>query len=332
MPGSYRQINYSLRPAKAVERKMICESFSRLHPYGKIQTYRYIGFGSIYFSDFQIIHRNLGINDMLSIEKDAYAKECFEFNIPYKCVRLDCRSASEVLPGLDWNPKTIVWLDYECKLNGTVLSDIESVCARASSGSLLLVTVNGQIERGPDEDTRKDFEAETGLDFNLDEYRLRELRKRIGEGLAPETRGHELRGDGLAVISRRVMRNRIEETLSARNSAIPFQKRLAYRQIFYFRYSDGTPMLSVGWIFFENGEENKFNDCAFHELHFMRFGEEAYIIKVPCLTTKEIGFLNQKLPKTSPDSITLPGLTAGDIDKYVEIYRYFPTFAEAIFI
>jgi hypothetical protein len=52
MSSSYRKINYTLRPAKNIERKMLCEAFHKLHPFGKVQNYRYIGFGSTYFSDF----------------------------------------------------------------------------------------------------------------------------------------------------------------------------------------------------------------------------------------------------------------------------------------
>lgn len=65
MPGSYRIINYPLRPAKAIERRMLCAAFERLHPFQRIERYRYVGFGSIYFSDFQLLHRQLGITDML---------------------------------------------------------------------------------------------------------------------------------------------------------------------------------------------------------------------------------------------------------------------------
>ena len=331
MADSYRQINYSLRPAKAVERKMICEAFCRLYPFGKIETYRYVGFGSIYFSDFQLFHRILGMNDMLSIEKDAYARECFEFNKPYKCVRLDCRPASLVLPELDWHVKTIVWLDYNSKLDETVLSDIGSVCTRACSGSMLLVTFNVHVERDPDETTRQEYTAETGLPFNLDNYRLRELHKRLGDGLPLEIRGNELRGKGLAIISRKVVNNRVEEALSTRNSVMPFEKKLAHRQIFNFHYSDGAPMLTVGWIFFEAGEQHKFDACSFNELNFVRFGEEAYAIEVPCLTMKEMRHLNAQLPQGGVAAVTLPGVPPSDIERYAELYRYFPTFAEAIF-
>ncbi len=331
MAGNHREINYSLRPAKAVERKMICETLRRLYPFGEIDTYRYIGFGSIYFADFQLFHRSLGMDVMLSIEKDSYAQECLEFNKPYKCVRLDCRPASEVLPEVDWRAKSIVWLDYNSKLDRTVLSDIGSVCAKACSGSVLVVTVNVHVERDPDEATRHDYSAQTGLEFTLDGYRLYELRKRVSDRLPPEVKGSDLRGKGLAALSRNVMNSKVQEALSSRNSVAPTDKKLVHRQIFNFHYSDGTPMLTVGWVFFEAAEEHKFDVCAFCGLSFVRSGEEPFAIRIPCLTIKEMRHLNAQLPQVGVPAVTLPGVPPSDIERYAEIYRYFPTFAEAIF-
>jgi hypothetical protein len=296
-----------------------------------METYRYVGFGSIYFSDFQLFHTVLGLNDMLSIEKDAYAEECFEFNKPYRCVRVDCRPASEVLPSLNWRAKTIAWLDYESKLDEMVLSDAVSVCARACSGSVLVVSVNVQAEREPDEATRQEYTRETGLAFNVGDYRLREMHKRLGDHLPPDIRGNELRGTGFAAVSRRVIHSSIASALSARNGVLSPGKKLVNRQIFNFHYSDNARMLTVGWVFFEADDQRKFDACLFGELDFVRFEEEPYMIKVPCLTIKEMRHLNAQLPRVATDEVALPGVPASDIKRYAELYRYFPTFAEAIF-
>ena len=331
MSGNYRIINYSLRPAKTIERKMMCDAFRRLYPFGKIETYRYVGFGSIYFSDFQLFHRVLGIDDMLSIEKDAYAEECFEFNKPYKCVRIDCRPASDVLPGLDWQSKTIAWLDYESKLDEIVLSDVVSVCAKACSGSVLVVSLNAHPDSDPDEATRKKYIEDTGLTFSVDAYRLREMRNRLGDNLPSEVSGSELRGGGVASISRKVIHSRLEEALSIRNGVLPSGKKLVNRQIFNFQYNDNARMLTVGWIFYEADDHYKFDACLFNELDFVRLEEEPYMIKVPCLTLTEMRHLNSQLPRVGTDELAMPGVPPSHIKHYTELYRYFPTFTEAIY-
>ena len=332
MASSYRQINYSLRPAKAIERKMLCEAFQRLYPFAKIETYRYVGFGSIYFSDFYLFHNALGMDDMLSIEKDAHARKCFEFNRPYNCIRLKFGLASEVLPGLDWQAKAIVWLDYDGKLDEMVLSDVTSVCARASSGTILLVSVNAQADRAPNEVVRQEYTEETGLPFDLDNYRLRELRRRVGEALPSDITGSDLRGrERMAEISRKLITGAIEESLVSRNGTLSAGKKFIYRQIFNFHYSDGATMLTLGGILFEVDDQEKFDACSFDKLPFIRFEEEAYTIEVPCLTLKEMRHLNARLPRKKHASLKLSGVPSSDIKAYAELYRYFPTFAEAIF-
>jgi hypothetical protein len=78
MPGSYEKINYGLRPAKCIERKMMCEAFRRLSEFGSVESYRYIGFGSTYFSDFSLFHKHLGITNMISMEQDEHNAPRFE--------------------------------------------------------------------------------------------------------------------------------------------------------------------------------------------------------------------------------------------------------------
>ena len=52
---NFEIINYELRAAKSVERKMLCEAFSRLSLLESIKNYGYIGFGSAYFTDFSLL-------------------------------------------------------------------------------------------------------------------------------------------------------------------------------------------------------------------------------------------------------------------------------------
>ena len=55
---SYRKIDYRVRPGKYAERLMMIESFRRLR-FATIESYQYVGLGSVYFSDFYLIHRAL---------------------------------------------------------------------------------------------------------------------------------------------------------------------------------------------------------------------------------------------------------------------------------
>lgn len=331
MPGSYRIINYALRPAKAIERRMLCAAFERLHPFQRIQDYRYVGFGSIYFSDFQLLHRELGITNMLSIEKDVSARACFRFNRPYKCVRLKFATSAEVLPTLKWGRRTILWLDYDDRLNVNILGDIATVCLRATSGSLVVISVNAQPDAEPSKEDRDLHEEETRKPFDLGNYRLCIAKELIGEKLPAGTSGADLRGQGLAKVFREIIHNEIAEQLSIRNAMLPLKERISYRQLFHFRYKDGAQMLTVGGILYRTADMRTVAACDFDTLPFIRNGADHCSIKAPCLTTMEIRHLNAQLPTRSPAKLRAPGVPDSDIQQYAEVYRYFPTFREILF-
>ena len=56
----------------------------------------------------------------------------------------------------------------------------------------------------------------------------------------------DLSGWGLGSISRRIITNEIQETLSARNGTLSHQNQILYEQLFYFQYADEAKMVTVG--------------------------------------------------------------------------------------
>ena len=174
--SDYERIDYTLRPAKCVERKMICEACQRLVHLHPLSSYQYVGFGSVYFHDFTLFHRQLGLKDMVSIEEDVPNEARFRFNMPYKCVDLLMgRSTEQLEENVSWAQPTILWLDYTCRLNKEVLTDTSLFCTNAQPGSLIIVTVNAH----PDEaDSQHTMAPEAARGPRLD--RLGKLRRRVG--------------------------------------------------------------------------------------------------------------------------------------------------------
>ena len=321
MPPSFRLINYSLRPAKAVERKMLCDLFRRLEPFGRIETYRYIGFGSIYFSDFQMFHQILGISDMVSIEKEGNNWTRFEFNKPFRCVDLKQGHSNVVLPSLDWSRRGIVWLDYDGKLNKEVLADIATFCSGAVTGSILLVSINVEPERAKPGASPED----------QNEVRLKALAEAIGDEKVPvDVKGADLRAGGFASVCRRVIDNEIHSLLNARNGPLDSDRKASYKQLINLTYSDDAQMLTIGGVLFEKQHEDLLNQCSFHELPFVSEGAEPINIRAPKFTQKEIRALNSTLPQGETDKAALPGVPETDVVEFAKIYRYYPTFGEVL--
>ncbi len=101
--SSFRKIDYSLRPGKNVERKMISEMLGRLAVFRPLAEYCYIGFGSVYFTDFALFHRQWGLSPMYSIEGDEEGMRRASFNAPFSCVNVLRGRSAALLPTISFD-------------------------------------------------------------------------------------------------------------------------------------------------------------------------------------------------------------------------------------
>ncbi|MDX6529569.1 MAG: hypothetical protein QOH41_1859 [Blastocatellia bacterium] len=311
------KLDYRLRPAKSIERKMLAESFRRLSPFGSVDLYRYVGFGALYFSDFLLFHKLLGFKHMLSIQKseDADVQSRFEYNRPFEAVTMKFGHSNTVLPGLPWDVRSIVWLDYEGGLDKGVLTDVATVASKVTSGSVLLVTVNASVPKASSDETEGG--PKTAIDA---------LERDVGKVKVPTLESRDLAGWGTAGAYRSIIDNQIEETLKERNGILSPGARMKYSQLFNFHYSDGAKMLTVGGLFFDEAQEANVSSCGFNHLEFYRNGEESYFIDPPLLTFREMRALEQHLPLVNAPT-DLP-ISDADMQRFDGVYRYFPYFAE----
>lgn len=319
MDESYKKIDYRLRPAKNVERKMLAEAFNRLSKFARVNSYRYIGMGSLYFSDFILFHRSLGFQKMISIEKEDKEpqRERFNFNKPFNCVDIKFGFTSKILPNLDWDTKDVIWLDYDGKLDLDILKDVFLISSQITPGSLFLISVNTKLSGEKDEN---------GKEFS----KLKFLETKVGEDKIPVgTKNENLSGWKAAEIYRQIINNEIADGLTERNLILKPNERIQYQQIFNFHYEDGVKMLTIGGIFYTEELKAKLKECAFDELDFYRPTNEAYSINAPILTFKEVRALNACLPLSDDCEQPLPPISESDKNKYSQLYRYYPTFTES---
>jgi hypothetical protein len=76
--ASYEKFDYSIRPNKRTQRKMIFDALARYIAVFPRARFRYVGFGSMWFTDFLYAHRRLGLNSLTSIEKpDGFRRAAF---------------------------------------------------------------------------------------------------------------------------------------------------------------------------------------------------------------------------------------------------------------
>jgi hypothetical protein len=311
MPSSGERVNFAVRPAKYIERKMLMDVFRRIALFTPLDRVRYIGMGSVYFTDFILVHKTLGINDMVSFEQDTVKFDRFRFNRPYRCIKLRFGTTYDELPNLEWNKVVIAWLDYDGVLDGDKIGDVELFLTRARPGSMLVVTVN--------------------VHFNpRDPNAFPSFRDNLGPGrLSPEITDADLIGPGMGDISIDLIRNQVDRVMMSRNSGLSGGDRLRFERLVNFRYADGAKMATFGGMLIRERDNDTFKRAGFPSLGFYRNGADAFQISPPMLTLKELRYLDSQLPGSSRPKLRSPGVSSDDVEDYGELYRYFPTFADA---
>ena len=311
MPASYRLVNFRLRPAKAVERKMIIEVCGRMNAFSNILGFRYIGLGSPFFNDFTMLHRRYGMKNLICIEREVQHKSRFIFNRPFDCVDIEWGDSNDVLPRLPWNGiPTVVWMDYDDRMNDGILTDIRTIFSQVETGSLALFTIQatGNSFGGADLSPLKDFQDHLKAFVPID----------VTE--------KDMRGKAFQKLIWRVIDNEIDRVLNQRNAATPDQNKVLYTQLFNVSYADDVRMTTIGGVIYRADQRQRLANCEFGDFEFVRRGDTPLEIKVPSLTNREQWALDTKLPSGQAQ---LGFLASGDISEYEKIYRYYPTFVES---
>jgi len=316
MTKSYKDIDYRVRPAKSIERKMLAESFRRLLHFRNPVDYSYIGMGSLYFADFGLFHRQLGFHQMMSIEDcdDPTIRDRFKMNVPYSNIVMEFGRAGAVLQkSNNWKTEpAIIWLDYDGRLSEECLADLQYVSANAASGSVVIVSVNADRLK-----LNNSFDDE-GNELDSDEMTpLEILARNVGvDWVSPGLTNKDLSGNGVASAYRGIMDAAIQKGRTLHSTA-----GLLYRQIYHFTYNDGARMLTLGGVLLDPKDEDRFLRADFESLGFVRTGADSFRIDPPKLTYAEMRAID-----VAAKGLPIP---PGDVEKYKKAYRYFPNFVEA---
>ncbi len=295
-------ISYARRPAKHIQRRMVVDALRSMRSFSPLPEYQYVGFGGMEFVDFELVHRELGIGNMVSIELDSRAAARYQFNAPFAGVKLLFDRASSVLPTLLDDPVLrIVWLDYECSLNLEVLQDLGTVLRKLLPGSALLISVNAQCP-SPAAERLERFTADVGAD-------------RVPSGSTNATLGKW----GWAEASYEVLVADAQTAIARRNDGCAFE------QIFHFRYADGARMLTWGGIVVGPGNRPAFAGADFAALTQVRTAQDPpYEIEPPLLTMREALLLNAQLPDANLGNLNANGIPVKDLFSYADLYRWYP--------
>lgn len=309
--SSATKVFYDLRPAKQIERRMILDALQILMASGfPIRDYQYTGMGSIYFVDFILFHKLLGIRRMLSAEMDTTIEDRVTFNKPYKDVEVKMCQVGDVIPDLDPDLKHIVWLDYDSRLSRSIREDVESAAYRLSPGSILLVTVNATPPPRPQGTPEESFAF---------------LQEQVGDYFEPNWTPSDFGRSQLPYVNAHLL-------LKIIRSGVAPRPAVEFFPLFQFSYSDGTPMVTIGGMIGTGVEKRKLDACDFSGAAYIRRSHsvDLFEIHVPRLTRRERQVLDAGMLADENWTPREFKLDPEDLAAYRQIYRYYPAFGELL--
>lgn len=312
--ASFDTINYSLRPSKSIQRHIVFDGIRYLKNHLDFDDLVYVGFGSIWFTDFVMAHKILGVNDMISIEAHHVGYRRAVFNAPYATVKVLEGSSNVLLPQLyvdtaicsrSW----MVWLDYDDAFDESVAEDVRSLIENAPENSILLVTFNGHE-----------------MSYGNAHDRVERLRHLFGN-VVPDD------------LSKKACKDlKMQETLA--DLALQFMQSIAadlsrpggFIPAFRILYRDSAPMVTVGGLLPSKGAAKVARDQIANPTWHCRPTKP---IVAPHLTIREAATLQAMLPcaehltRATVQSVGFD-LEDDQIEAFQAYYRQYPAFAQIL--
>jgi len=316
---SFRKVDYTLRPAKQVERRMLIDAFQLLSEAGfQVRDYQYTGMGSIHFADFSLFHKFLGIENMLSVEISDKIEKRIGFNVPFKGL-IEVHTGQPIgdfIATLKEDRKHVLWLDYDNVLSNDMLQDITLAVSLLSRGSILLVTVDTE----PPGTIGSGNEKPAGKPENTLAYFEREAK----QYLAPMGNPSDYKYENLPKVNIKAIKGAIETGEKGRE--------IDFMLLFNFLYSDGNRMLTIGGIMAAGYDRRSIKHSRLGRTDYIRsdWRQEPFKIVVPRLTRKEQLHLESNMPCKDGWTPREFEMSKEEVRQYARIYRFFPTYAELL--
>lgn len=307
-------INFSLRQNKAIERAIAFDALLRAQP-ALGDDLVYLGLGSLWFQDFQLAHRVLKIDQLISVEGTEAIYKRQSFNRPYASVEVLHGLTTDVVPALlerkDLSDRPwVVWLDYDQQLNDSRLEELSQLVRRLKPGSALLTTFNASSPA---------YAKELGT------------RREVIDDLFGDVAPLDL--DDSAFVGHGFMRT-LADCLAAHLVATAIHAGVdgGFIPAVRLMYRDSQNMVTVGGLL--PGLERAATAHALVSAPNW-FGFEDLVIETHPLTIREIQALTQLLPSKEPlepSELATLGfeLDTGQLRFFERHYLRYPTYAEIV--
>lgn len=263
------------------------------------------------FIDFHLMHRFLGVNRMISLERDPDMHPRSSFNCPFDFISVRKQSVAQFLAADKDNATTIYWLDYDDGLGPDITADILSLGTRLKRGGFAFVTTYA--------------DPPGALEKLTKQQRLEYLQQYLGEfsvGLGEDDMANEVFTDTV----RRILVAAFKNAFAARTDG-------QFEVLFQIQYKDSAQMITVGGCFCESDLVSNIRKRVQTDLPFL-LKSAPYKIKHLNLTERERLLFDMAVTKSDPNeqsaSLRSLGFKKKDFDAYRDMIRFIPRYHESI--
>ena len=321
---------YHLRPNKFIDRHLFIQVLSGLKKILKIENYQYIGFGSFMFDDFKIIHNQLGISKMISLESNKTVHQRAEFNKPYKCIKVQNTKSSIFIDDFSPEKNFIFWLDYTAPSElGSQFSEFCTlVGTKMNAHDIVRITLNANPATLDSNNNAEEVKEQ------IYKKRIEKLNERIQDYMPTDTNEENMSAIKYPFFLLSCLKRAAIQALTPSE----YQKKYL-SPLFSSVYADGPhQMVTLTAIVLDCEDEGKkIKECLdqYHDYVKFEWNEPCHI-GIPSLTTKELIHINNLLPanggsinkiKEKFHFAFMGNQTLDDaIKNYVDYYKYYTNF------
>jgi hypothetical protein len=278
-----------------------------------IRTYRYLGMGANRFYDFVLMHKYVGIKNMISLEHDPKMFERAKFNVPFGFIDVQSTSVSTFVAADSYVDPTVAWLDYDGGVGPHIIRDITDIGVKTKVGDFLFLTVFG----GPPK----------VLQAKNQEERLAWLQDNLG-AVAGEVAFDDVETSSFPDAVIKILRSALQNAFAARRDG-------HFSILMQVEYSDSSPMVTIGGAFLASGQAAPLKDKMKLHLPFLKpEQDQTYQIRSLHLTEREKALFDRATTKKKTSSERKTALALGFRDKdfqaYEDLIRFLPRYVEAI--
>ena len=311
---STASVNFSIRQNKAIERQLVFDGIRAVvHRLG-LDRLAYVGLGSVWFADFLMAHRQLGIKHLHSIEMDSITYSRAKFNKPFGTVRVHEGESSKVIPSLlkrrDIKSRSwIVWLDFDRRLYDQTVQELCDLVVQLPRNSFLVTTFVVDAKSYGKLEERREFVEEI-----------------FGKLLDPVSTAVLKDDDQFGSWLSQVLEDHLAHHF------VKMGRVGAFVPSFKLTYRDGRAMATVGAFL----AADETSDAVIEMCSSAAWpGRPSQPISTTPLTLKEVTALQAKLPRTrrlTRTDVQRMGfdLEIDQIELYQDYYLHFPAFAQIV--